>query len=189
MRRSALASLAVLTAAVSACSGSHSASTHPPTLSPSQTVSRSPVQGTAERCRLSDLRASFFYGGVSAGSSIGGVRVRNAGSRPCLLRGLVTVQGLDRRRHKLSALADWHNRTTAHVLLGAAPHGAYAQIVIAGEYRDDFKTDKSCSSAHEVQPAFWRVRLAKRIWVVANRPGVQACRADFTPVRVDRYLY
>ena len=177
VRRGALVSLAVLTTVVSACSGS--GSNVPPT--------RQPPRRTAERCQTSDLRVSFFYGGVSAGSSIGGVRVRNAASRPCLLSGTVVVQGLDRRRHNLSVLADWHNRTMAHVILGAAPRGAYAQVVIAGEYRDDFKTGDSCTAAHEVQPAFWRLRLATSTWVVANRPGVQACRADFASVRVDRY--
>ena len=166
------------------------------TLLPGSTAA--PDSPAAAGCTMKQLHVTFVYGGLGAGNSIGALEVRNTTAQPCALTGTVTVEALDVDQHALT-LSHWRNRTTASMTLD--PHGqTYARVALMGEYRDDFRTNALCAPQHETTPAYWKLTTTAGTWTVPNQdpnspnggnrashtgPGVQACRGNFAPVRIN----
>lgn len=163
MRQAILVAAVLVASGCSVTSTPRAADARQPTSSSGSTPT-----GTADACTRSQLHVRFFYGGMSAGNDLGGLRIRNHSAQPCSLTGAVSVQAFDRQHHPLS-LPLWHSH--AYVAATLQPDSAkpYLVVWLAGEYRDDPRSGRLCSQRHEVAPAYWRLTTAAGRWTSVNQ--------------------
>jgi hypothetical protein len=190
---------AIITAAVIAVTGCSASSTPQPSTTPLGSSPFAATTAVAEACASAQLHVRFFYGGVDAGNDLGGLRIRNHSPRACTLTGTVSVRALDKQRHPLF-LPRWLNHAATDLTLSSKDTRPYMVVSLAGEYRDDPKSEDLCSQRHEVVPAYWRLTTAAGSWTLPNQdpsspnggnpsastgPGVEACRGNFAPIHLE----
>ncbi len=152
------------------------------TSTPAATDSTSKPQATSvtHACRAGQLRLTYLAGGPSGGLDFGSVNLTDATSRPCRLVATIGVDPLDWRHHVIPWATPWHNTVRAHGLRLTANGIArfdprppreqrWAQLLLAGEYRDDPSAPNGlCAAGNETTPVYWRVRLLSHSWDVHN---------------------
>ena len=118
-------------------------------------------------CGRSQLRLSYRGSMPGAGNDLGTIVVSDRG-RPCWLAGPITLTGLAKTGRPVTAtiiyrkvgrMAKAGARSASQSGTVLRP-GLVASISVWAEYRDDPASPNGMCTAHQLEPANWRLRLA-----------------------------
>jgi hypothetical protein len=127
-------------------------------------------------CTQRQLDVAYLGALPGAGNDFGTIVIWNTSERGCRLTGPIPIAGLDRSGRLVTnvvsyrvsgdaTLTAWATRPdrNGHVKSGER----LATLTLLAGYRDDPRTGNLCT-AHQVEPASWRLRLADKPVTVRN---------------------
>ena len=118
-------------------------------------------------CGRAQLRLNYRGSVPGAGNDLGTIVVSDQG-RPCWLAGPITLTGLNKTGRPVTATITYRKVGRMAKAGGrpASQHGTVlrpglvASISVWAEYRDDPASPNGMCTAHQLEPATWRLRLA-----------------------------
>ncbi len=179
----AVAALAAAGCTPASDSARHAADRHP----------RRALTATASRppgCTATQLRFRFGPSQPGAGNDIGGIAITNATGQPCWLTGPIRLTGLRRSGTAVTGTVTYRQ---VGRLVKQAGHrrpdwrgarlgrGLTALMTVWAEYRDDPAGRRGLCTAHQVEPATWRLVLASGAVIAVRNAAAGQHRGGLTP--------